>query len=146
MSVFAAAALGGLMNVIRGGSLTGFAYGKALNVASFAAFSGFIVNEWWQVPLCALAMWVGQQPSLGEIVGSEGILGGPNLKAHAQAVLRGAWWGGAVALATLSVWPLVAGCCFGLCFEIARRTVNPSRAWMAAECLFGAVLWGACAL
>lgn len=138
------AAMGAVFNVIRGGAIPRFKYGKALNIAAFAVFSGFIVAHWWQVPLAALAMWAGQALSLGEIVGDDGILGG-HMKAHMLAIQRGMYWGGLVALAYWSMYPLIAGVLFGICYQIGYYAQKVGvNGWMVGEALFGAVLWGAC--
>lgn len=137
-----AALLGGIFNALRG------AGHKALNIAAFAVFSGFIVTEWWQVPLCAAAMWAGQALSYGEIVGSEGILGG-HWKAHGAALVRGGYWGGLIAIAMWSMYPLIAGACFGICYHTAYLfdKVRPEiNAWRWGEVMFGAILWGSCVI
>lgn len=143
--ILLAALLGAMFNITRGGAIPSFLYGKALNILAFGLFSLYFVTYWWQAPLCALAMWAGQAPSWGEIVGEEGILGG-NRKAHWKALLRGGWWGGLIALATLSVYPLIAGLLLGLYFEVGRyleKTYKTS-GWVLGEALLGALLWGAC--
>lgn len=133
--------LGATLNALRGSS---YKYGKATHIAVFAAVSGFFVEHWFQVPLCALAMYAGQAPSWGEIVGQDGILGG-NKKAHSLALQRGAYWGGLISLATWNPAPLLAGFTLGIGFELgywAEKINSRVDGWKIGEAVYGAFLWG----
>jgi hypothetical protein len=154
------APLGAFFNMVRGGLLP-IEGGKSINIAVFAAVSGFVVEYWWQVPLCALAMYAGQQPSTGEFVGTilnrelenpdetnywDAVIGKlksyPLIYAHVGAALRGLYWGALIALAAWTPWPALAGLTLGLSYELAYRFSKPSIAWKVGEGLFGAILWG----
>ena len=70
--------------------------------------------------------------------------------------LRGLFWGGLIGLATLSIWPALAGLAMPLCYAaamVAARLYVPygdnrwqGLSWEWGEYAFGAVLWGATAL
>ena len=138
----ALAAFGGWMNAVRGGAYP-WKINRALNAISFGLVALLFVEHWWQAPLCALAMFAGAAPSVGEIVGDDGILGG-HLEAHKLAVQRGAFWGALIALAAHNFGPLVAGLTFGMAYQFGYAVWlqnKSANAWQIGEIIFGATLW-----
>ncbi len=137
---------GALFNRIRGGLLAQYKIpkGKLINVLAFTVFC-FILFPWYAAIAAGLAMLIGQQPEVGPLVGSDGILGGKHDVAHLGKVSqRGTWWAALISLAIWSPIPLVAGLLYPVPFLIGywfEQRNSKYNGWGIAEYIFGAMLW-----
>jgi hypothetical protein len=150
------AILGAVFNRIRGAGHGG----GTLNVIAFGVFCGFVLGWLYALP-CALAMWAGQQPGWGVYIGAmrgnekealkefwvvdwfiQPLKGHMQLWGWAGMTLRGLWWTGLLALASLTPWVAVLGLLMPMCYWLADYYMeHDGDAWEWGEVIWGTVLW-----
>ena len=139
---------------IKGGGLEYFKIGggKIISALGFAALCYWLRPEWLSL-LGGLGWWIGNKPSLGEIVGAIGGIKGTwnnEVNGWKEGVQRGVFTGACVSLSLWNPAFIIAGALFPVCvyagvsLEQLRKN-QTSVSWYLFELIwgaaFGAVLW-----